>query len=67
MHRRHRIRSGAGDSVERLCVGAWLAGHVAAVFTLGSLIADDQQDHAAAQRPAATQPDVGLNETDREL
>jgi hypothetical protein len=67
MHGRHKCRGGTGDSVERLCVGVWLAGHLATAFTLGSLLTDAHQGHAAAQRPAATQPDADLSTTDREF
>jgi hypothetical protein len=62
MRSRHKVRGGAADSVERFCVGVWFTGHLAALFTLGTLITSDPQDHAAGQRPTVSQPDASPDE-----
>lgn len=67
MNSRHKAHDRAVDSVERLCVGVWLTGHFAAVFTLCTLIADDHKDLATAHRPAATRPDADLDATERKF
>lgn len=61
MRGRHKVRGGA-DVVERFCVGVWFTGHLAAVFTLGTLITDGHQDLVAGRRPTVNQPDVGPHE-----
>ncbi|MEU0740722.1 hypothetical protein [Streptomyces sp. NPDC006134] len=63
MHSRHKLRGGT-DAVERFCVGVWFTGHLAAVFTLGALITDDDQDLIASHRSSDSQPDAGPEAAD---
>ncbi|OKK24417.1 hypothetical protein AMK09_06285 [Streptomyces sp. CB02488] len=57
MNGRSRVRGNRGDLVGQLCTGVWLAGHVAAAFTLGTLIVD-HQPQAAAEGLATTRSDL---------
>ncbi|MCZ4117916.1 hypothetical protein [Streptomyces sp. H39-S7] len=59
-------RLAGSDPVGRLLTGVWLAGHVAAAFTLGAVIAD-RPTAVTAGSPVVSSPDRPADEQTHDL